>query len=77
MYETPSFIEVGDPDDTPRAIPIFVTKSQPGRSHAEAMKKALAADPAYAAQLRAQLTAEGAVDELAVLDRYEQSPSST
>ncbi len=77
MDETPKFIEADDPDDVSRPIPIFVTRSQPDRSHAEAMKKALAADPAYATQLRAQLTAEGAVDELAVLDRYEQSPSST
>ncbi|EFI8498733.1 hypothetical protein A9817_004778 [Escherichia coli] len=58
MDETPKFIEVGDPEDVPRPIPIFVTRSQPDRSHAEA--------------LRAQLTAENAVDELAVLDNYEQ-----
>lgn len=77
MNEIPNFIEAGSPDDIPRPIPIFVTRDMPDRSHIQAMKKALAADPAYAAQLRAQLTAEGAVDELAVLDRYEQSPSST
>jgi hypothetical protein len=77
MSETPIFIEVGGPEDAPRPIPIFITRDMPDRSHIQAMKKALAADPAYAAQLRAELTAEGATDELAVLDRYERSPSST
>ena len=77
MNETPSFIEAGDPDDVPRPIPIFVTRDRPDRSHIEAMKQALAADPAYAAQLRVKLIAEGAVDELAVLDRYERSTTST
>lgn len=76
MSEIPNFIEAGSPDDIPRPIPIFVTRDMPDRSHIQAMKKALAADPAYTAQLRAELTTEGAVDELAVLDRYEQSPSS-
>ncbi|MNC02053.1 hypothetical protein D3C75_494190 [compost metagenome] len=39
------------------------------RSHDEAMAEALRADPTYAAELRAALTAEGVVDELAILDR--------
>lgn len=39
------------------------------RSHDEAMAKALWADPVYAAELRAVLQAEGAMDELAILDR--------
>ncbi|MNP83181.1 hypothetical protein D3C76_1820530 [compost metagenome] len=33
------------------------------------MAEALRADPTYAAELRAALTAEGVVDELAILDR--------
>ncbi|MDP9666639.1 UNVERIFIED_ORG: hypothetical protein J2W16_004402 [Pseudomonas cremoricolorata] len=76
MSETPRFIEVGDFDDVPSPVPIFVTRNRPDRLHGNAMKKALAADPTYAAQLRAELTAEDAVDELAVLDRYEQSIKS-
>lgn len=76
MSETPRFIEVGDFDDVSSPVPIFVTRDRPDRLHADVMKKALAADPAYAARLRAELIAEGAVDELAVLERYEQSTKS-
>lgn len=76
MSETPRFIEVGDFDDVPSPVPIFVTRDRPDRLHADVIKKALAADPACAAQLQAELSAEGAVDELAVLDRYEQSTKS-
>jgi hypothetical protein len=65
----PHFIEIGDPDDIPLPLPIFVTRQGVDRSHDEAMHKALQADPAYAAELRAVLEAEGATDELAILDR--------
>jgi hypothetical protein len=77
MSDEPHFIEADDPNDVPRPIPIFVTKSRPDRSHAEAMKKMLASDPTYAAKLHAELSTEGVVDELAVLDCYEQSKAST
>lgn len=39
------------------------------RSHDEAMAKLLRADPAYAAELRAAIEAEGATEELTILDR--------
>nr|WP_176704385.1 hypothetical protein [Pseudomonas sp.] len=65
----PHFIEIDDADDTPLPLPIFVTRQGVDRSHDEAMRKALQADPAYAAELRAVLEAEGAMDELAILDR--------
>lgn len=39
------------------------------RSHDEAMAKLLRADPAYAAELRAAIEADGATEELAILDR--------
>lgn len=64
----PRFIEVGDADDMPLPLPIFVTRQD--RSHADAMREALRIDPAYAAELRAVLKADGATEELAVLDRY-------
>ena len=66
----PHFIEIGDPDDIPLPLPIFVTRQGSDRSHDEAMRKILRGDPAYAAQLRAVLKAEDATDELAILDRY-------
>ena len=65
----PHFIEIDDADDTPLPLPIFVTRQGVDRSHDEAMRKALQADPAYAAELRAVLEAEGAMDELAILVR--------
>ena len=65
----PHFIEIDDADDTPLPLPIFVTRQGVDRSHDEAMRKTLQADPAYAAELRALLEAEGATDELAILDR--------
>jgi hypothetical protein len=65
----PHFIEIDDADDTPLPLPIFVTRQGVDRSHDEAMRKALQADPAYAAELRSVLEAEGAMDELAILDR--------
>ena len=65
----PRFVEIGDPDDIPLPLPIFVTRQGVDRSHDEAMRKTLQADPAYAAELRALLEAEGATDELAILDR--------
>lgn len=64
----PRFIEIGDADDMPLPLPIFVTRQD--RSHDEAMREALRVDPTYAAELRAALNADGATDELAVLDRY-------
>lgn len=39
------------------------------RTHDEAMAKLLQADPAYAAELRAAIQADGATEELAILDR--------
>ena len=65
----PRFVEIGDPDDIPLPLPIFVTRQGVDRSHDEAMRKVLLADPAYAAELRALLEAEGAMDELAILVR--------
>lgn len=65
----PHFIEIGDPDDFPLPLPIFVTRQVVDRSHDEAMNKVLQADPTYAAELRSVLEAEGATDELAILDR--------
>jgi hypothetical protein len=65
----PRFVEIGDPDDIPLPLPIFVTRQGVDRSHDEAMAEALRADPAYAAKLRAVLEAEGSMDELAILDR--------
>ena len=65
----PHFIEIGDPDDIALPPPIFVTRQGVDRSHDDAMHKALQADPAYAAELRAVLEAKGATDEVAILDR--------
>ncbi|NMZ43211.1 hypothetical protein HBO20_29165 [Pseudomonas proteolytica] len=39
------------------------------RSHDEAMANLLRADPAYAAELRVAIEADGATEELAILDR--------
>ena len=66
----PHFIEIGDADDIPLPLPIFVTRQGVDRSHDDAMRKVLQADPAYAAELRVVLTTEGATDALAILDRY-------
>lgn len=63
----PHFIEIGDTDDTPLPLPIFVTRKD--RSHDEVMRKILRADPAYAAEIRAILKDEGASAELTILER--------
>ena len=63
----PHFIEIGDADDGPLALPMFVTRKD--RSHDEVMRKVLRADPAYAAEMRAVLKDEGASTELNILER--------